>query len=149
MTDISHTPRRSSRTRRKGLYTLLTVIFALLYLVAVAADALIAANIFWLSAAFALAMTVAGFGWARTLDELQIKNHYEAWFWGGSIGLTVSALLFLALMPSVMSFDIAALPMEDANDIVAMSFVGGFILAMLPATIGYLVWWGVLWMRNR
>jgi len=148
MTDISHTP-RSSRTRRKGLYTLLTVVFALLYLVAVAADALIAANIFWLSAAFALAMTVAGFGWARTLDELQIKNHYEAWFWGGSLGLTVSSLLFLALLPSVMSLNVGPLEAEDAGEIATMAFAGGFVLAILPATIGYLVWWGVLWARNR
>lgn len=149
MTQVSHSPHRTARQRRKGVFTLLTVVFALLYLVAVAADAVIAVNIFWLSAAFAVAMTVCGFGWARTLDELQIKNHYEAWFWGGSLGLTVSALIFLALMPSVMSFDIATLPAEDAGDVVAMSFVGGFILAMLPATLGYLIWWGVLWMRNR
>ncbi len=148
MTQLADTPRRSLRERRKNLFTLLTCVFALLYLASVFADVFVDANLFWLSAAIVVAMTASTFGWGRTLDEAQLKAHYQAWFWGGSVGLMVSSLIFLALLPTMMSSGSAALG-DDIADVATTSFTAGFVLAILPATLGYLVWWAVLWMRNR
>lgn len=150
MTDVSRAPRPSQRERRKNRFMTLTGVLLALYTVSLFADIVLDLNLFWLTAFFIIAMTVCAFGWARSLDEAKLNAHYEAWYWGGSLGLLVSGLIFVALVPMLLTpGSVEALFPPTAQSIAAnMSFIAGLMLGMTPAVIGYLIWWGVLWARR-
>ncbi|MBL8547092.1 MAG: hypothetical protein JNL81_11550 [Hyphomonadaceae bacterium] len=150
MSQSSQVQRRSPRERRKTLLTVLTFVFMTLYAVSFTADLLLEINLFWLTIALVLACTVCAFGWARLLDEGKINAHYVAWYWGGSAGLMVSSLIFVSLAPVLVSpngMD-AFIPQQLAAFATNLSFAAGFLLAMIPAAIGYVAWWIVLVSRR-
>jgi hypothetical protein len=149
MTEAAQPSRRVSRERRKGQFLALTGLFLALYCASVAADvALTGVSLLWLNAVLVIATTAAAFGWARMLDEAKITAHYVAWFWGGSLGLTVSGLGVLALAATMMAPGgvEALLPLWAEPN---FAFTAGFMLGIVPAAVGYLIWWTVLWARSR
>jgi hypothetical protein len=152
MIEAVQSSRPSRRERRKVLFTTLTGVFMLLYAVSIVADlALADVNLFWLTAVFVIGAIAAACGWARTLDEAKMSAHYVAWFWGGSLGLSVSALVALALGPTMMTPGGVEALLPAAFEPVAanLAFSAGFMLGIVPAAVGYLIWWGVLWARSR
>jgi hypothetical protein len=107
----------------------------------------------------AIAMSVVSMGlaclWVREIDEAAQQAHFISWFWGGSLGLGISVLVFLAVVArvgapggieSAFSFVPERLP---ASIGVFLGFVTGFVLGCMPAVIGYVVWWSVLSLRRR
>lgn len=150
MTDQVQPSRSSSRQRRKNLYVGLTALFMGLYGASVVTDLSIDANLFWLTAAFIVAAIGFACLWVRALDEAQMQAQYVSWYWGGSMGLSVSALVFIALMPLVVEPGaISALFPSGAGPILPnLTFSAGFMLGILPAVIGYLIWWTVVFLRR-
>ncbi|MEJ0059568.1 MAG: hypothetical protein WDM79_08365 [Terricaulis sp.] len=105
----------------------------------------------WPALGFVGLMVVFLFGWLVFLDEAAQQAHYIAWYWGGSIGLVISALTFVALTPQLFSptgVEMLRAPFGAMND-TSFAFTAGFMLAVMPACIGYMVWWAGLWLRRR
>jgi hypothetical protein len=151
MTQATQTSRPSARERRKTFAMTLTGVFMLLYAASLVADIVLDANLFWLTALFVLATGAGAIVWARTLDEAKLNAHYIAWYWGGSAGLMLSALTFVALIPTLVTPNglNGLVPPAFAPFATNLSFGAGLVLGMFPAMIGYLIWWGVLWARRR
>jgi hypothetical protein len=151
MTETIQHSRSSTRERRKSLSMALTGVFMLLYAGSLTADLALDANLFWLTVIFIVATGACAVVWARTLDEAKLNAHYVAWYWGGSAGLMVSALIFVALTPTLITpngLD-GLVPPAFAPFATNLSFGAGLVLGMFPAMIGYLIWWGVLWAQRR
>jgi hypothetical protein len=151
MTQTSRTSQSSARERRKSLAMVFTGVFMLLYAASLTADMALEANLFWLTAVFVLATGAGAIVWARTLDEAKLNAHYIAWYWGGSAGLMLSALIFVALIPTLLTPNGLddLFPSAFAPFATNLSFAAGLMLGMFPAAVGYLVWWGVLWAQRR
>ncbi len=149
MTAVSASPPRNRRSR-KGFFIAVTALSFIPYAASVVADLLMPANLFWLTAVSMLAIFTGAIGWARTLDEGAMSAHYISWYWGGSLGLDISAMTYMALAPALLTgvsldkilTDWLGVPLPNAG------FHAGFMLAILPALIGYMAWWGVVWLRR-
>jgi hypothetical protein len=150
MTQAAQSSRPSQRERRKNLFMALTFVFLTLYTIVLAIDLLNDVNLLWLTATFSVIAMVCAFGWARLLDEAKLNAHYVAWYWGGSCGLMASSLVFLAMMPMLLTPGGVEVSLPPAFETVAanLAFVGGFALGMIPAVLGYLIWWGVMSARR-
>jgi len=97
----------------------------------------------WLGLAAAGVSAASAFGWIASLDEVARQVHFEAWYWGGSAGLCVSAFALLALvLAAPVGIGVAHL---DVDEGIAL----GFVLGVVPAAIGYAIWWTALWLRRR
>jgi hypothetical protein len=148
MSHVSQSPSR--RERRKTLLMTLTFVFMLLYTASLTIDLFVPANLFWLTVALIVGCMASAVGWAKHLDEGKLNAHYVAWYWGGSAGLTVSALVFVALAPSLIApngMD-AFVPAQIAPFATNASFAAGFMLGTIPAMIGYVAWWLVMVSRR-
>lgn len=150
MTDRTQTS-PVSREQRKNRFIGLTALFMVLYGASVSADLLLDVNLFWLTAALMIIAIGFAFLWARALDEAQMQAHYVSWYWGGSLGLMASALVFIALMPVIVAPGaVDALFLRELGPMLPnLSFTAGFLLGMTPAVIGYLIWWGVITLQRR
>jgi hypothetical protein len=142
------TPR--TRRNRKGFFIALTTLSFIPYFASVVADLLIPANLFGLTALSMLAIFAGAVGWARMLDEGAMSAHYISWYWGGSLGLAISAMTYMALAPALFT----GVSMDQlVTDLLGVSlsnagFHAGFMLAIMPALLGYMAWWGVVWLRR-
>jgi hypothetical protein len=101
------------------------------------------------SLVFFVVYCLAVFMWWRGIDEMAREAHKQAWFWGGSIGLT------LAVLPITFGWwGLRGRPMEgladlSPNDILFGGVVVGFLAATAFSLLGYLIAWLIFWMRNR
>lgn len=85
----------------------------------------------------------------RSIDELAQRAHYEAWYWGGTVGvlaLPLAALSGPALFgPGWVERTVAQFwPAPDVTD----GFVAGVFATVIPMLLGYCVWWAVFWLRK-
>ncbi|MBL8537813.1 MAG: hypothetical protein JNM59_10465 [Hyphomonadaceae bacterium] len=128
----------------------LTVVFLLGYMTSLTADMMLPINLVWVTLALVVVTLVGAFGWASYLDEAKLNAHYVAWFWGGSVGLSASMLAFVALLPGMLipGAAEAMLPANLAPIAANLTFGAGFMLGIVPATMGYLVWWLLLSARR-
>ncbi|MBL8542722.1 MAG: hypothetical protein JNJ63_02845 [Hyphomonadaceae bacterium] len=128
----------------------ITFITLVAYLVSLTTDMMLPGSHFWLTAGLVIAAILAAFGWAMHLDEGALNAHYVAWYWGGSLGLALSALTYVAAAPAslapgwVENTLTAALGLDIPN----IGFHAGFLLGCLPAVVGYLIWWTVVCVRR-
>ncbi|MGE0743164.1 MAG: hypothetical protein AB7O98_17650 [Hyphomonadaceae bacterium] len=150
MSQTAQRPRLSARERRKELFMTLTAVFLLGYIISLTADLLLPVSLVWLTLALVVVALAAAFGWARYLDEAKLNAHYIAWYWGGSVGLSASMLAFVALLPALLTPGAAEslFPAKLAPIAANLSFGAGFMLGIVPATMGYLVWWLLLSARR-
>jgi hypothetical protein len=105
----------------------------------------------WPALAFAAVAIVFACGWMAFIDEAAQQAHYIAWFWGGSLGLTMSSLALLALMPQLLNpvgVERLRAPYGAMPD-TSFAFFAGVAFMILPASIGYMIWWAALWLRRR
>ncbi|MDZ4778002.1 MAG: hypothetical protein SGJ23_14575 [Alphaproteobacteria bacterium] len=106
----------------------------------------------WLAfvAAFCTLSFAAGAIWMRSIDELAQRAHYEAWYWGGSVGL--AAMMFLALASPTLGrfidFEAVLAPVAFLTGD-ATGFASGVIASILVMSIGYGAWWLAFWLRKR
>jgi hypothetical protein len=131
-----------SRMKRKTLYIAATMLAMLAYAVL-----LLLANeqswLVWPALGAALLGVVFACLWVTSLDEAAQQAHYIAWFWGGNAGLLASMLVFLAVVLRPHAFE-GWLSGLGASDI----FGAGIVLGVVPAVLGYGLWWAVLWLRR-
>jgi hypothetical protein len=147
---IAEQPRETQRERKTKKYVLATLIASIVYTLLVGAT-------FWLSWLLIPTILAAGtmigfaFMWMRSLDEAKQQAHYVAWYWGGSAGLSFSALVVVAMMPLILQpeeFE-RAFTFFDGVPAAPMSFLAGFALGLAPAVVGYLIWWTVMWLKRN
>jgi len=91
-----------------------------------------------------------GTRWMMGIDELAQRAHYEAWYWGGSIGLALMTFLILAAPALARFVDLPALyaPLTRYTGD-ASGFVAGVLASVLTLSIGYGAWWLLFWLRKR
>ncbi len=83
--------------------------------------------------------------WIATLDEMERHAHYQAWYWGGSIGVLVAGGMILAVAFGGVAAPTLPLVGADAN----AGFLSGAILALVMPAVGYTIWWLSYWLRHR
>jgi hypothetical protein len=145
MSPETHMPasaRPAKRMKRKTLYIVATCVSMLVYAVL-----LVLSNaqpwLVWPAMGAALLSAVFACFWVVSLDEAAQQAHYISWFWGGSAGLLVSMLMFVAVALRPEAFEPALSELGAAH-----AFAGGIIVGVIPPTIGYGIWWTVLWLRR-
>jgi len=136
------TPRAPKRMQRKSAFILATVASIVAY-----AGLMFLSHaqpwLIWPGLAFALISVVCACFWMVSLDEVAQQTHYVSWYWGGSAGLLLSMLLFVAVALRPEAFE--AILSEVG---VSYAFAGGIVFGVTPPTIGYAIWWIVLWLRR-
>lgn len=87
--------------------------------------------------------------WWKQIDEAARDAHKTAWFWGGSIGMSV-AILITALN---LFFDGAILmklgEIYHISDIQNFGFEFGLMNVMTFMGFGYVIHWGIWWRQRR
>lgn len=147
LTGAKTTPRVS----RKNMFMVITALGFVPYLVALLTDLVAPANLFWLTALSILIIFVGAVGWARSLDEGAMSAHYISWYWGGSLGLMISIMIYIALIPTLLNPNVsvdAILAEAIGAPLPNAGFHAGFMLALLPAVLGYVAWWAIVWARR-
>jgi hypothetical protein len=132
----------AKRMKRKTFYIAATCLSMAVYAVLL----VLSGGLPWLiwpgMAAGLLSVVFACF-WVVSLDEAAQQAHYISWFWGGSAGLLVSMLLFVAVVLRPEAFE-PILAQIGAS----YAFAGGIVFGVTPPTIGYVIWWVALWLRR-
>lgn len=97
---------------------------------------------------FAIAGSAA---YMRGIDELAQRAHYIAWYWGGSVGLTLLLFLLVAWPALAQVVDIEALtaPLSRLYGEPGGEFLGGVVASIVALTLGYSGWWVVYWLRKN
>ena len=102
-----------------------------------------ALTIAFITVAISIALAVCVWLW-RGIDEAAREAHKWAWWWGGSSGMALGAILVLTL--SLRDEDVSALaPGVGAADLVS----GGVFAILLFQMAGYGIAWAVWWLKHR
>ena len=106
----------------------------------------------WLMVPFIILLMIgsmaAGVAWMRSIDEAAQEAHKWSWYWGGSGGMAVGAVLVcLATLPQAGSIHIPSW-LDDRTDPAAYAATGAFAMLLLML-VGYLVAWAWWWWRRR
>ena len=103
-------------------------------------------------AAFAVSL-IAAFPTVNELyDEVRMRAHLDAWFWGGSIGLCLIVFVTYAaiLLGADGMIDSALSQLASGVDHpLVLTFGLGVAAAVAPILLGYAVWWAAWWLRRR
>ncbi len=141
-TQMTSNPPRAGRMKRKTLYIAATCACILVYAVLVSlADT--QPWLIWPAIGMMLLSMVFACFWMAALDEVAQQAHYIAWFWGGTAGVMVSMLLFVSVVLRPTAFE----PVLAVLD-VPYSFAAGIAAGLLPPSLGYAIWWAILWLRR-
>jgi hypothetical protein len=144
----SHSYQRRNAVRMAGWIGAIALMFGAIALEPIVGEP---ATIGLVSVGAVLALGLCTYAFLR-LDELAQRAHYVAWFWGGTLGFAVVALLLLLGLTTGLA-DMDALHALAANWLGGDSFVHGVSLGMLllgaPMLVGYAIWWTVFWLRRR
>ena len=101
----------------------------------------------WVVLFAALLIAVFASLWVASLDEAALQAHYVAWYWGGSAGVVLSMLIYVLAMLQPGAFQQAVAMFGPAAD-AQLGFGAGVLLGLVPAVLGYKIWWVVLWLRR-
>lgn len=86
-----------------------------------------------------------GISWWKQIDEAAREAHKTAWFWGGSIGMSVA--VFIAALN--LFFEGAILESLEnlyrINNIQNFGFELGLLNVMTFMGLGYMIHWGIWW----
>lgn len=97
----------------------------------------------WLTASLlslGMIVTLAAILWYwRGIDEAAREAHKWAWWWGGTGGMSIGAVVLLTIQ--LRELDMPAFgPSAFASGLMAMGFL---------QVVGYLIAWAFWWLRNR
>lgn len=106
-------------------------------------------KIYFLGLSLVLIVSIPlGLSWWKQIDEAAREAHKTAWFWGGSIGMTIScfvAALNLFFDGAIMSIIASAL---NISDIHKFGFELGMFNVMSFMGLGYMVHWAIWWKKH-
>ena len=89
-----------------------------------------------------------GARWMNSIDEAAQEAHKWAWYWGGSFGMAFGMVgLCVGMLPLAENITIPS-AFSGRTDPMAYAATGAFALLTLMI-LGYLVAWGVWWLRRR
>ena len=74
------------------------------------------------------------------------------WYWGGNFGLfLLPALVVVGAVLGWRGAEMVAwlLAALGQTPDIGLAFVTGIFAAIIPMTLGYALWWGAFWLRNR
>ncbi|ESQ81221.1 hypothetical protein [Asticcacaulis sp. YBE204] len=98
-----------------------------------------------------IACTIGGFiglgiavVWWKRSDEAVREAHKWAWYWGGSVGLIVPAVIL-----GMSMLGIEVLPDAYVASTGLSGPASGILITLLPMFAGYIVAWAVWWLRHR
>ncbi len=106
----------------------------------------------WVMGVFVILLMIgslaAGVAWMRSIDEAAQEAHKWSWYWGGSGGMAVGAVLVcLATLPQASSIHIPSW-LEGRTDPAAYAATGAFAILLLMLA-GYILAWAWWWLRRR
>jgi hypothetical protein len=97
----------------------------------------------WLTAgllSLGMMVTLAAILWYwRGIDEAAREAHKWAWWWGGTGGMTVGAIVLLTMQ--LRELDLPAFGPS--------AFASGMMAILLLQVTGYALAWAFWWLRNR
>ncbi len=106
----------------------------------------------WIAVAAVIAIGSFALGtrWMMSIDELAQRAHYEAWYWGGSIALTLMSFLIFAgpALGNVIDIEAFYAPLRQYFG-EATGFSAGVLASMFALSVGYGAWWIFFWLRRR
>lgn len=102
----------------------------------------------WVAAILGMAAAMwLGGAWMLSIDEAAQEAHKWSWYWGGCGGMAVGGvLLILAMTPTGRDWSVPVL-LEPASP-AAYAATGAMGMLLLMVT-GYLLAWGLWWLRHR
>jgi len=108
---------------------------------------------FWMVVVVAVILMVgsmaAGTVWMLSIDEAAQEAHKSAWYWGGSAGMAVGAVLLVIAMVEPVAATIDLPAVMGRTDPAAYAAAGAFAILSLML-IGYGVVWTWWWLsRSR
>lgn len=83
--------------------------------------------------------------WWRQIDEAAREAHKWAWWWGGSAGMAVGAVLMLSLMRTADDHPLPASFGSTPGEI----FGSGILSILLFQVVGYALAWAGWWLKHR
>jgi len=83
--------------------------------------------------------------WWRAVDEATREAHKWSWYWGGTTGLCVGAVLFVLVNSFPRAVDAA---LDGALSPAHALMAGMAVLAVLQV-VGYALFWGGWWLARR
>lgn len=101
-----------------------------------------------IAAIFAVGCFLGGAWWMKALDEAAQEAHKWAWYWGGSVGLTMGMAGILVLMTPMAAEVQFATIISGRTDPAAYLVTGAFAVTV-PMMIGYMAAWALWWWRHR
>ncbi|WKL58842.1 hypothetical protein Q1W73_07605 [Asticcacaulis sp. ZE23SCel15] len=98
-----------------------------------------------ISIAIALTMAIS-IVWWRAADEAVREAHKWAWYWGGSCGLMVVLSIYFLSIVTGGDFGESLMSYIGAS---GSGFEFGIMTGVIPPVIGYIIAWGIWWLRHR
>lgn len=86
--------------------------------------------------------------WMRSIDEAAREAHKWAWYWGGSCGMALGAVVALMSMLPQSADLIPPTLWEGRTDPAAYAATGAVLMVLLMI-VGYTIAWIVWWLRRR
>ncbi|WAC46751.1 hypothetical protein OVA03_08455 [Asticcacaulis sp. SL142] len=84
--------------------------------------------------------------WWRSSDEAVREAHKWAWYWGGSCGLLVVMPIYFLSVATGGDFGESFMAYFNAQ---GSGFEFGIMTGLIPPIIGYVIAWGIWWLRHR
>ncbi len=91
-----------------------------------------------------VAIMAASLLWWRDADEAVREAHKWAWFWGGSVGISLALIPFALAVWSPEFIEQVLAGLSPTN-----LFLAGIGTLIIPQMLGYGIAWAVWWLRRR
>lgn len=102
----------------------------------------------WVAAVLGMIAAVwLGGAWMASIDEAAQEAHKWSWYWGGSVGMAAGGvLLIVAMTPIARGWTVPVIIEPASPAAYAATGAVGMLLVMVT---GYLLAWGLWWLRHR
>lgn len=108
-----------------------------------AANPQIAVIAIFVTIALAMAVSIV---WWKSADEAVREAHKWAWYWGGSCGLMVVMVIYFLSVLTGGEFGESLMNYLGAE---GAGFEFGIMTGVVPPICGYIIAWGIWWLRHR